>query len=58
MRIRRRNRRRQEREIAELIAEEQRAAQRVALLLGLCPECFDDLPLSGRHDCPDEEHGS
>lgn len=38
-------------EVAASVAEEKAAAQRVALLFGLCPECFDDLPLKGTHAC-------
>lgn len=51
--IRLRHRRRSEREAAALMAEEKAAAQRVALLFGLCPECFDDLPVKGTHVCGD-----
>ncbi len=52
--MKRRAARRKEQEIAELIADEKRAAQRIALSLGICPACFDELPLRGTHECPDE----
>jgi hypothetical protein len=53
----RRNKRRAEREIATIQAEERAAAQRVCVMLGICPECFDDLPIKGSHVCWEDTHG-
>lgn len=49
--LRLRARRVTERETTALASEEKAAAQRVAMLFGLCPHCFDDLPPKGTHVC-------
>jgi hypothetical protein len=46
---------RRDRECAQFAEDNRLAARRAALLIGMCPDCGDDLPLSGgAHACPEQ----